>query len=274
MTYLLFFFLFSGCSNESGNNTNSGISQTGTERIAIFREHAMTNINSQLDDVGHEAIDKANIRDANPDRKGAEVRRQDRAASLSLWFHTSCANQETYVPSKWLHDYMIPEEGGIECLNVDAPTAFIACTRNNYEAQIKGFQRGVSVSILKEADADDTKAPGLVTTSARIAIFDGTRMRKIGISVFDCPKNASLDVCFFDYSPSVMIPQACFDGSILDWELSTSLSPSEDDATIAEKVLRQISTLEPERVLAVLVRKRIYTTDENFCMPAQLYTIS
>ena len=267
MSLFLLGLVFSGCSSTDKNNGGS-VSTTGTDRIALFKDNVRSDINPNFDESARREIDKANFEKDKPDRVGPGPSTPEES---SIYASDSCASNDIIVDHDLLAKLFLPEEGGLECLIVDVPAAYLGCIRTPLEKlNLDSVPLGVSIGTSKPYDGKNLTP--LVLSHATITIRSESMWRQILIDVMICPKNSDLEVCLFDYSPKKFIADILHIAPSIN-EPSQTLSLAATDAQIIAKVIEDMK-LGTGRVLGIIARKREASPGLKVCTPLEFYTIN
>jgi hypothetical protein len=261
---MILLLVLSGCAPDS--NESEPISRTGNDRVALFKEKVVSNVNPLFDDKAIQAVNKVKLDTVRPVR-GANADVKQTSGPRYLWASGTCQEDTALVSKKYVDVYMLPEEGGIECLNVEISINFIACIRNSFEVAAPRFLPGVYFAF-SLPEEDDSRT--LKMSHATITIREEQSLERIDVTITFCPDDASLDVCIFDYSPVEFIR-----GGAYNSPSTHKLQPlSSSEANASDLIGKAIDKMVPvkSRVLGILVRRVELTADRNSCPQAQLYS--
>jgi hypothetical protein len=265
--FQLWLLIFAGCATDQ--NVPDAISRTGSERVALFKENLVSNVNQHFDDAAKQAIDKGKIDGTKGLGRGITYTKRP-SGVLYMWISGTCKDDAMFVSRSYLDEYMIPEEGRIECLNIEISQQFIACIRDGFEVSAPGFPLGVHFALDDSSKKQDSKT--LRITHITINIREESRWEQIDITIASCPEDVSLEVCIFDYSPIAFVKQGS--RTLRSGHILQPFSAADaTDSNLLEKALEQMGP-ESRRVLGMLVRRRILTPDHNSCPQGQLYSIN
>ena len=262
-----------GCSTNNAADYRNEISTTGSDRIALFKDGLRTDINPHFDDTARQEIDKANFDQDKPDRVEPGEGPPPSFTAQSFFVSDSCSGGEVIIDKELLKQLLLPEEGGLDCLIVDAPAAYVGCIRSPYETiKMDQFPVG-SIKVGYSKPDKFQSASLLVLTHATIIIREENRFREISINVMSCPNTGSLEVCLFDYSPKKFVSDIIHKRP-LTYTQSQSLSLASTDSQIVTKVIQDMQLDADGRVLGIIARKREASPGIKICGPLEFYTIN